>query len=84
MLKQWTLISAEDALPMLDANFANESVRLYAVERVSTFSDDEIGLYMLELTQAMIYESKHFSPLIDMLLERALKNPFVVGHELFW
>ncbi|KAL4490435.1 hypothetical protein ABPG72_002645 [Tetrahymena utriculariae] len=84
MLKQWTLLSPEDALPLLDANMANESVRLYAVERVSTFSDDEIALYMLELTQSILYESKHFSPLVDMLLERSLQNPFVVGHELFW
>jgi phosphatidylinositol-4,5-bisphosphate 3-kinase len=50
MLKHWTPLSPEDALPLLDANFANEGVRLYAVERVSTFSDDELALYMLELT----------------------------------
>ncbi|EGR27401.1 phosphatidylinositol- -diphosphate 3-kinase, putative [Ichthyophthirius multifiliis] len=84
MLKHWTPLSPEDALPLLDANFANECVRLYAVERISTFSDDELALYMLELTQTLLYERKHYSPLTEMLLERSLQNPFVVGHEFFW
>ena len=39
---------------------------------------------MLELSQALMFESQHFSALGEFLLERALANPFVVGHELFW
>lgn len=50
MLNLWSPLPPEDALPLLDAPFANESVRLYAVERVSIMSDDELALYMLELT----------------------------------
>lgn len=47
-------------------------------------SDDDLALYMLELVQALKYEPNHFSPLGEMLLERALLNPHVVGHQLFW
>ncbi len=50
MIKLWTPLPPEDALPLLDAPFADETVRLYAVERVSILSDDELQLYMLELT----------------------------------
>ncbi|KAL4497869.1 hypothetical protein ABPG72_000624 [Tetrahymena utriculariae] len=84
MLKKWSPLQPEDALPLLDAHISNEIVRLYAVERISTFSDDEIALYMLELTQLLLYERNHFSPLAEMLLERSLLNPYVVGHEFFW
>lgn len=84
MLKVWTPLPPEEALPLLDANFADEAVRLYAVERISTLSDDELELYMLELSQALMFESQHFSALGEFLLERSLANPFVVGHELFW
>lgn len=84
MLKLWHPLPVEDALPLLDAIYADELVRLYAVERLSMLSDDDLALYMLELTQALKYETSHFSPLGEMLLERALLNPHVVGHELFW
>ncbi|CAD8088033.1 unnamed protein product [Paramecium primaurelia] len=84
MIKLWTPLPPEDALPLLDAQFADETVRLYAVERVSILSDDELQLYMLELTQCLMFEKHLFNPLAEMLLERSLQNPWVVGHELFW
>jgi phosphatidylinositol-4,5-bisphosphate 3-kinase len=84
MIKIWTPLPPEDALPLLDAPFADELLRLYAVERVSIFSDDELALYMLELTQGLIFEKNLFNPLAEMLLERSLHNLWVVGHELFW
>ena len=39
---------------------------------------------MIELIQALMFEIDHYSPLCEMLLERALANPYEVGHELFW
>jgi phosphatidylinositol-4,5-bisphosphate 3-kinase catalytic subunit alpha/beta/delta len=84
MLQQWTPLHPEDAMPLLDANFADERVRLYAVERISEMSDDEIALYMLEFTQALMFEKNMLNPLGELLLERSLQNPWVVGHELFW
>ena len=47
-------------------------------------SDKELTLYLLQLVQSLIYEPYHYSPLGEFLLERALQNPFVVGHELYW
>jgi hypothetical protein len=31
-----------------------------------------------------MFESKHFTPLSEMLLERALQNPLMIGQDLFW
>lgn len=84
MLKQWSPLTPEDALPLIDATLADEQVRLYAVERLSELSDDELALYMLEFTQALMFEKSVLNPLAEMLLERSLQNPWVVGHELFW
>jgi len=84
MLKEWAPLTPQEALPLLDALYADEAVRLYAVERISNFSDDELGLYMLELAQALMFENLHFSPLSEFLLERSLSNPFMVGHPFFW
>lgn len=84
MLQVWTPVTPEDALPLLNAEFADEQVRLYAVQRISTLYDDEFALYMLELIQTLFYENRHFSPLGEMMLERALMNPNVVGHEYFY
>lgn len=72
MIKLWTPLPPEDALPLLDAPFADETVRLYAAERVSILADDELSLYMLELTQALMFERHLFNPLTEMLLERSL------------
>lgn len=84
MVTQWSPLSPEDALPLLDAMYPDEDVRLYAVERVSEMADDELALYMLEFSQALMFERNVLNPLAEMLLERSLQNPWVVGHELFW
>jgi hypothetical protein len=39
---------------------------------------------MLELAQTLMFETHHFSPLSEMLLERALANQNVVAQEMFW
>ena len=84
MLKAWTPLSPEESLCLLDARFADEAVRAYAVERINTAQDDELALYMLQLTMALAYEPMHLSCLSEMLLERSLANPHTVGHEFYW
>lgn len=59
-------------------------MRLYALELISKMSDDNLALYMLQFSQTLLYEDYHFSALGEMLLERALHNPYVVGHAFFW
>lgn len=39
---------------------------------------------MLQLSQALLYEEYHLSPLAEMLIERSLLNPYVVGQSFFW
>ena len=50
ILKNWAPMEPEEAISLLDAKFTDEKVRQYAVERISHLSDDDIALYMLQLT----------------------------------
>jgi phosphatidylinositol-4,5-bisphosphate 3-kinase len=49
-MKQWEPLHPNEALPLLDAMISDESIRFYATERVASYRDDELVLYMLELT----------------------------------
>ena len=84
MLKNWAPMEPEEAIILLEAKFPDERVRSYAVERIKHLSDDDLALFMLQFSQALIYEEQHHSPLSEMLIERSLKNPYVVGHAFFW
>lgn len=84
MLKNWAPMDPEDAICLLDAKFPDDKVRGYAVNQISKLSDDKISLYMIQFAQAILYEEQHLSPLAETLIERSLKNPFVVGHSFFW
>ncbi len=84
MLKIWAPMKPEDAVTLLDAKFPDQEVRLYAIERISEFSDDDLFLYLLELVQALDYEPHHHSALGEFLLERSLANPYKIGHEFYW
>lgn len=46
--------------------------------------DDELRLYLLQLTQCLKFECYHDSPLCRFLIERALKSPMEIGHHLYW
>jgi phosphatidylinositol-4,5-bisphosphate 3-kinase len=49
-MKQWDPLHPNEALPLLDAIISDETVRFYATQRVGIYKDDELVLYMLELT----------------------------------
>ena len=76
MIKIWKPMKPNEAITLLDSHFGDEAVRMYAVERIGELTDEDLSLYMLELTQALAYEPQHYSPLGEFLLERALANPF--------
>jgi phosphatidylinositol-4,5-bisphosphate 3-kinase len=84
VLNVWSLMKPEDALALLNADYPDENVRLYAVRRVSQLSDEDLAMYSPQLIQALAFECCHFSVLSEMLLERSLKNPFQVGHAIYW
>jgi len=84
MLKVCEPMDPEEAISLLNAKIPDEDVRLYAVKRIRLMSDDNLASYMLQFSQALLYENHHYSHLAEMLIERALKNPCIVGHAFFW
>lgn len=84
ILKTWAPPVPDDAVCLLSAEFADEYLRLFAVRHLAYLPDEDIVLYMIQLSQALIFETQHFSPLAEFLLERSLKNPYIVGHAFFW
>lgn len=77
-------LKPEEALALLDSQFGDEKVRLFAVKKLSKLDDYMIALYMPQLVQSLKSELYHRSPLSEFLLERSIRNTGVVGHALFW
>lgn len=57
LIYKWVEVDIEDALELLGPNFKNITVRTYAVERLKKAHDNELELYLLQLVQALRYES---------------------------
>ena len=74
----------EEALALLDGEFGDIKVRIFAVQKLATLNDSQIALFMPQLIQALKYELFHNSPLAEFLLEKALSNTRVVGHAFYW
>eukprot|EP00457_Paulinella_chromatophora_P000957 gb/GEZN01000959.1/.p1 GENE.gb/GEZN01000959.1/~~gb/GEZN01000959.1/.p1 ORF type:complete len:1100 (-),score=179.27 gb/GEZN01000959.1/:106-3405(-) len=85
ILKLWQHpIKPEQALELLDAKYPDFVVRNYAVEILKKLEDESLRMYMLQLTQCLKFEPYHHSPLSRFLIERAIRNPYMVGHYFFW
>ena len=84
LLNDWARLTPRDALELLDAPYADERVRDYAVKCLSAMTDEELELYMLQLVQVLKFEQQHDSALAQFLLVRALQCPNVIGHLFFW
>lgn len=84
MLSKWSKMHFEDILSLLNAEYADEEVRVHATQCISQISDDDFVLFMPQMIQALAFETCHFSALGELLLERSLKSPHIVGHSLFW
>ncbi|KAJ3063018.1 Phosphatidylinositol (PI) 3-kinase [Rhizoclosmatium hyalinum] len=80
----WVDIATEDALELLGQGFENRAVRTFAVTQLRKADDDELGLYLLQLVQALRFESEGSeSELALFLVERALEHTGL-GNQLFW
>ncbi|AET39243.1 phosphatidylinositol 3-kinase VPS34 Ecym_4166 [Eremothecium cymbalariae DBVPG len=53
----WAEIDIDDAIELLGPVYKNLSVRSYAVNRLKKASDTELELYLLQLVQAVCFES---------------------------
>ena len=83
LLKSWPLLSPSEALELLDYNYQEPSVRTFAIKCLEPATDAEISRCLLQLVQALKYETYLDCDLATFLLQRAWKNQRI-GHYLFW
>ncbi|PGH27797.1 hypothetical protein AJ80_00585 [Polytolypa hystricis UAMH7299] len=92
ILPKWSEIDVDDALELLGPTFDNYAVRAYAVDRLRKSDDEELLLYLLQLVQALKYESVHDevnedvtqdSSLTSFLISRAANNA-LLGNYFHW
>jgi len=83
LLYEWAPIDPASALELLSPTFTNNEVRRYAVSILADAADDELLCYLLQLVQALRYESADDSQLARFLVERAVANP-VLANFLHW
>jgi hypothetical protein len=60
---QWAPIDIADALELLSPDFLAEEVRSHAVATLQRHDDEELQYYLLQLVQALRYESADLSRL---------------------
>ncbi|EAU85589.2 atypical/PIKK/PI3K protein kinase [Coprinopsis cinerea okayama7 len=99
LLPQWTEIDTDDALELLGPSTVDSRVRAFAVKQLSRADDDELLGYLLQLVQALKFESAASeqrssrtttsaisyddSGLTDFLIARGVRNP-IMGNRLYW
>ncbi|KAI0806054.1 atypical/PIKK/PI3K protein kinase [Irpex lacteus] len=99
LLPQWTEIDIDDALELLGPGTVDSRVRAYAVKQLSRADDEELLLYLLQLVQALKFESTASdqrsarstssaisyddSGLADFLIGRAARN-LMLGNRFHW
>jgi hypothetical protein len=59
MIECWAKPSPAQAVCLLDALYNDEFLRFYAVTCLEDFKDEELRLYLLPLTQALLFEADH-------------------------
>ncbi|KAK2567164.1 Phosphatidylinositol 3-kinase catalytic subunit type 3 [Acropora cervicornis] len=80
LLGKWNPMDVEDALELLSSQFTNRAVRQYAVSRLKEANDEDLLLYLLQLVQALRYETlsseeeKLTENTVDNLLEESIEN----------
>ncbi|KAH9110627.1 hypothetical protein AeMF1_014638 [Aphanomyces euteiches] len=85
MLPLWSPPSHPAAyIRLLDKEFANEGLREFALQKISTMADATFSCFLPQLVQALKHENHHVSPLAKLLMARAIKNPNQIGFDLFW
>ncbi|KAH3763554.1 phosphatidylinositol-4,5-diphosphate 3-kinase [Pelomyxa schiedti] len=84
LLKEWAPISHVQALQLLGGEFADATVRAFAVNSLESVSDGMLSDFLLQLTNVLKYEPYHDCALLRFLIRRALRNRDIIGHPLFW
>eukprot|EP00494_Astrolonche_serrata_P006560 UN06584 len=85
LLKKWSKDDkAEHLLELLDYRYVDPELRKFAVDLFDQFDDAHLAGFLLQLVQCLKFELRHLSHLSQFLIRRALKNPYQIGHYLFW
>lgn len=85
LLKIWAPpFSIASVLELLDCKYHDFRVRQYAVNSLMRLKDDELSMYLLQLTQCLKFEPNHDSPLSRFMINRALRSPISIGQPFFW
>lgn len=84
LLRRWALLPPLAALQLLSPRFPDPKVRSYAVRCLDALPDAELTAVMLQLVQVVKFERSHDTALNRFLLRRALRQPNVCGHALYW
>jgi phosphatidylinositol-4,5-bisphosphate 3-kinase len=84
ILREWSFPQPLKALEFMDCKYHDFKLRQWAVSELDKLSDYHLNKYILQLVQCLKYESYHDSPLSRMLVKRAIKSPYQIGHFLFW
>nr|ACT98281.1 pi3k-like protein [Schmidtea mediterranea] len=84
LLSKWPRINLESSLQLLSGNFFDKVLRQFAVKNLrAILTNADINLYLLQLVQALKYESYYFNDLSVFLLQSALRNK-QLGQKFFW
>lgn len=87
VINNWTEIDVAEALELLGPDVENPDVRAYAVRRLRTASDKDLELYLMQLVEALKFESYRESPsasaLAKLLINRSVQNS-LLGNYFYW
>ncbi|KAH7884554.1 putative atypical/PIKK/PI3K protein kinase [Phlebopus sp. FC_14] len=99
LLPIWTEVDTDDALELLGPGTLDSRVRAFSVKQLNRANDEELMLYLLQLVQALKFESAASdqrssrstttvisydeSGLSDFLIARGVHN-HVLGNRLYW
>ena len=83
MLDVWAPPRMEVILELLSCRTPCRPIRNYAVSCLEKLDIHTVSTYLLQLVEALKYETYHDSPLARFLLKRALENR-EFGHYFFW
>lgn len=74
LLQKWVLIDIEDALRLLCPQFTSPIVRKFAVNALKAINDNDLGLFLLQLVQALRYEPSLSTSFISSSLTTSLNT----------
>ncbi|KAM4820349.1 LOW QUALITY PROTEIN: phosphatidylinositol 3-kinase C2 domain-containing subunit gamma [Thomomys bottae] len=81
--RRWGALQPAEALGLLTSTFPDQEIRKVAVGRLDQLPSDELLPFLPQLVQAVKFEWSLESPLVNLLLHRALQS-VQMAHRLYW